>query len=444
MAAVEQVDGVDGGGARVESTVQILVAARGDTGADIAELPLHGGVPQPCHHPVAFSAAHHAVGHVLGGSPVVLGIDVGRTLCRQRQVRYRQALCASGGEMGFAVDGCIRDFLVIIENPESGVEGELVATCYGVTPCKADPHLAGVARGAEEGDGHTVGVGEVRGAHIALRDGDSDVGGGLALRDADVVVDESRTEDVEIEESREVDAAVEAQRVAQPVGIEVAEGAAVHQLANGGVEQRIAQVSAQRMPHHPALVVGGGAVGVVVRHAVQGTVDDIGDMRCAEHRLEVALVVVVRPFASAGCFHAHLTGEGGAALVDPHVALGGAGHQVAEPGMPQLMDDGGACELFGRCRRGKGLACQRDVVHMLHRAFLGGDVAYAAPAVGTETALEHRHHGVEVGEGVAHLGLGGVEIAVGGGVVAIERMDSVLHALPICLAHGDEVGRRGL
>ncbi len=246
---------------------------------------------------------------------------------------------------------------------------------------------------------------------------------------------------MEVEEICQVDTGIKTQRVAQLVGIEVAKGAAAHQPSNGVVEHRLAQVTTQRVPHHPTFFVGGRAVGILVRHVVQRTVASVGDMRGAQHLLEVALIVVIASLAPMHGLPSHLAGERRAALINPHVARCGAGHEVAKPGMSQLVGDGALAKLL---HGGQRLLGKTDVVHMLHRALVRRNISDATPAVGTETTLEHRHHRIQLGKYLPHLRAVGVEVAVGGGVGPVKRGNAVVDALPRCLAHRDEVGRRRL
>ena len=153
-----------------------------------------------------------------------------------------------------------------------------------------------------------------------------------------------------------------------------------------------------------------------MRHRGEGAVSIVGDMSGAQHLFEITLVVVVTGGAAADSLHSHLAGEGGAALINPHVLFGLAGHQIAKPGMPQLMGDGRLCRFT---HRGDEALVEGDVVHMLHRSFLGGDISNAFPTVGAEAAFKHRHHRIQFGKSPPHTGLRAVAVAEGQRIVAI-------------------------
>ena len=172
-------------------------------------------------------------------------------------------------------------------------------------------------------------------------------------------------------------------------------------------------------------------------HVVKRTVGAVVVVCGAQYIVEVLLVGGIGGAAAVGCLASYFAGEGGAALVDPHVALGFAGDEVAEPGVAELMGYGA---LAGLCDRGHGLASKGDIVDVLHGAECGADVAYASPAVGAETLLKLGHHGVEervdVGGDGAVLGC----IAYGDGDAAGSGVDAV----EVGLSDADEVGAYGM
>ena len=349
--------------------------------------------------------------------------------------------CAARPEKPHAVHGGgVAQLAVEVEYAVGRSEGQHVRGYDSVGAGKGEPLFVAAAVGTEEGDRHAVVAHQGGGAHAVLADGDADIVGGLvafALADADVVVVEAGVEDVEVKEAGEVDAAVAAERVAQAVGVDVAEGAAFHEGAQGGVEERVAEVAAQRVPHHGPFVVGGGAVGVGVGHAVQREVRVVGVVCGAQHVVEVALVGGVGGAAAVSGLACHLAREAGAAFVYPHVALFLAGDEVAEPGVAQFVGYGALSGLADRCHCGSR---EGYVVDVFHGAHGGAYVAYAPPAVGAEALLELGHHGVEEGVDAACRG------AVLRGVAYRQRVSGhgVVDAAVVGLAYADDICAHGL
>ena len=100
---------------------------------------------------------------------------------------------------------------------------------------------------------------------------------------------------------------------------------------------------------------------------------------------------------------------------------------------------------LARLRHGRhSLIGKTDIVHVLHRATVGGDIAYAAPAIGSKAALVHGHHRVELGEDTPYRCAVGIEIAIGDRIGAIYRLDAVVDAFPCRLAHRHQIGGCGL
>ena len=182
------------------------------------------------------------------------------------------------------------------------------------------------------------------------------------------------------------------------------------------------------MPHHSPLLIGGGAVGVVLRHAGGGTPAAIVDMGGAEHRGEFFLIVVdSSPFTEDG-LGGHLLAEGSTALVNPHVALVGTGDEVTKPGMAQLMTDGHVAEIVGG---GHALRHEADVVGMLHGTLRGGDITDTLPTVRAKATFEHGYHLLKHVEGGSHAGavVGGE--TQNGRIGAIDAFVLALNHVPV-------------
>ena len=75
-------------------------------------------------------------------------------------------------------------------------------------------------------------------------------------------------------------------------------------------------------------------------HVVQSAVAVVAVVSGAQHIVEILLVGGVRGEAAVGGLAGHFAGEGGAALIDPHVALGFACDEVAEPSVAQFVGYG--------------------------------------------------------------------------------------------------------
>ena len=118
---------------------------------------------------------------------------------------------------------------------------------------------------------------------------------------------------------------------------------------HGGGEKAVAHQAAEGMPHESALFVGGGAIGNAFGHAGEGTVTIVGEMGIEQDIDEVFLIVVVGPGLAVGSGSGHLLAERGTALVNPHVADGGAGDEITKPGMTEFVAHG---HLAGRVGAG--------------------------------------------------------------------------------------------
>ena len=368
-----------------------------------------------------------------------------------------EGLLDVGGDGDLVACGGVGYLAVAVENAVGGGEGKSGEEHRCVGAGEGEPAFLGSSVGREEGYRNAVRPGGGGGADALL----ADVQG--VAEEVEVVVDESGAEDVEVEEAGKVGAGVVGERVAHFGGAHVAKGFFIHKAGDGGIEEGVAEVAAQRMPHEGPFVVGGRAVGERVGHWAEGVVAAVGDMGGADHILEVFLIEQVGSFAAVGGFAGHFAAERGAALVEPHVAFGAAGYEVAEPGVRQLVGDGDAAVLrHGACHE---FARKGDVVDVLHRAFPGGYIADAVPAVGAEAALEHRDDGVELEEGLGHhaavlggeaegewvSGCGGVDFAevglayrhqVGGGGV-VELPDAVFAAEAVGFAASLETAAFG-
>ena len=205
--------------------------------------------------------------------------------------------------------------------------------------------MAHGAVGGKEGDRHAGGARIAVGALEVLAKGDVMV---VAIdTEIEREVDKAGGEDMEVEEVGEVEAAVETEAVAETGGIDIAEGARREEAVHAGGEKAVAHQTAEGMPYESALFVGGGAIGNAFGHAGEGTVAIVGEMGIEQDINEVFLIVVVGPGLAVGS--GHLLAERGTALVNPHVADGGASDEVAKPGMTEFVAHG---HLAGRVGAG--------------------------------------------------------------------------------------------
>ena len=447
---IKKADGVESGGGLEETVVETGVIAVGAT-ADIVEhsLELGVGVDRAIDSPVAIGNADNfgvLGGREIGASPVVNNADVrlsriGSRAGSELEMSEREVDGGTGLRDGERVaDSGKRERLVDINQHIQRSERQL-ELLIAAKAAEREDAVGRLAVGAEESERHTIGKADRIGAHGMLT---YPHGAKILLRGerVDHIIDKSGTEDVELEEIMEVDAAIKAERVADLVAVHSRESIAGKELTERGVEQRVAEIAAQRMPNSGTLVVDGAAVGIIGRLPIERLVAIVGKVSGAEHALEIGVgIVLVVVAIGVERLHGHLLAERGAPFVEPHVGAGGASYEIAEPRVAEFVSDN-RLAVLGHADHAAG--DESDVGGMLHRAFGRGHIANPTPAVRAETTLVH---GEDVGEAVVGIvDLGRVVILEGddGGIGIVKSCVGALDGAPGGHRNGDKISGRGL
>ena len=210
----------------------------------------------------------------------------------------------------------------------------------------------------------------------------------LAVQGVDDIVDKAGIEDVEVEEVGKVDTAVQGKAVAQLPRVDIAEGTSLEKGAQRGVEQRVAEVTSERVPHGGTFFVNRRAISVSWQLTIQRLEAIVSEMSVgqdAEKVLAGIISVSLRIAVGIKSLDGDLLTERGSAFINPHVVAAGARHQIAKPRVGKLVRHGGQTSLVLRSHTIGG---EGNVADMLHRALWSGDIAYPVPQVWPKATLE--------------------------------------------------------